>query len=560
MQEELLHEPESADLRDYFRPVWQRKWLILAVVVIVTAGTYVFYDQKPRIYQSSTKIYVEASQVDQILFNSNVATFRDDRNTQNQATLLKTRETARVVAQKIGWKGAPEALLGLVTASADTGTDFLTITARGDTPQEAADIANGFANAFIEVRSAAARDRARTASQLAQGQLDALPKTSDFEEQRQELQTKIQQYKVVQDVPSGSAEVLDSAEPNGAAIAPKPSRNATFALVLSLLASVAAAFGLERFDRRIKRIEDVDAAFGVSLLAAIPHDDEPESMVEGENALSSTFRESFRGLRTNLQLMALDKPMGCVMITSAVPGEGKSTVVRNLALAYREWGLRVVVVDCDLRRNNMIKTFHVDAQAGLTDVLTGGADLADALTEVPVSVRGLQTLAQIRSSGEPANGVNGTSENGHGSEIGVLDLLSAGGHAANPQAVLATSQFEGLLRSLRDDYDMVLIDTAPVLAVSDAIPLLQLVDGVVIVSRLNQTTRDAAKRLMEILRRARVFVVGSVANDIAGLEMRGGYTYYGYRYGYGYGGRKHHEVPPDPIDREPETAAGTERT
>jgi succinoglycan biosynthesis transport protein ExoP len=196
-------ERERADFRDFLEPIWARKWLILALVAAVTAGTYLYYDAKPRIYSASTKIFVETSAIDRVLYGS--VGLRDDRNVQNQATLLLTRGTAELVAKKIGFEGDVGALLGNVEATALEGSDFVQISATARSPEAAADQANGFAEAFIESRSSAARNKAREARELAERQLEAVPETAQTREQRDAFRTDIRRYRAIEGVPSGNA-------------------------------------------------------------------------------------------------------------------------------------------------------------------------------------------------------------------------------------------------------------------------------------------------------------------------------------------------------------------
>jgi receptor protein-tyrosine kinase len=214
-----------------------------------------------------------------------------------------------------------------------------------------------------------------------------------------------------------------------------------------------------------------------------------------------------------------------------MPGEGKSTVVRNLALAFREAGKTVVVVDLDLRHPSLQRLFAVPGRVGATEVLRHEVDLDDALLRVEVELDPFDAFMLARAGDQSAlNGVKGT--NGHVKHPEIT-LLMSGALPANPAAVLASGRTVEVLDALRDRFDIVIIDSAPVLAVSDTISLLRYADIALFVGRLNVTTRDTAKRLMDVLDRVPDMVLaGVVANDLPRLEASG----YGYGYGYGYGG------------------------
>src|SRR3954452_23403333 len=142
-------------LSDYLAPIIARRWLILGVVMFLSAASYAYNDRRQKVYETSTKLYV-AQEGNAIV--GSTGSLSDDRSVQNQATLLTSTDVATTVAKKIGYTGSPGSLAGRVTAARSVGADFITITARGDSGQEAAAIANGFAQAFIDARSGQQRD------------------------------------------------------------------------------------------------------------------------------------------------------------------------------------------------------------------------------------------------------------------------------------------------------------------------------------------------------------------------------------------------------------------
>jgi receptor protein-tyrosine kinase len=315
------------------------------------------------------------------------------------------------------------------------------------------------------------------------------------------------------------------AVPSSVPTSPKPVRNAVFALVLSLILAVLAAFGLDRLDRRIRRTEDVEPAFGYPILAQIPHAGRPQPTHNGQVALAKPLKEAFRALHLNITLESLDRPVRTLLVTSAVPLEGKTTVVRNLALAYREAGLRVAVIDADLRQPSVHRAFNVERDPGLTDVLTNRQPLHAALQEVPVDVRGLETLARVHMAADVAAEAVANAASGNGSEptpsVGALFALASGPSPANPPAVLGSERTLAVLREVSEEYDVVLVDGPPLLPVSDALPLLSMVDGVIVVGRLDMTTTVAARRLArQVSRVPDARVLGVVVNDVTERMVR----------------------------------------
>jgi Mrp family chromosome partitioning ATPase len=299
--------------------------------------------------------------------------------------------------------------------------------------------------------------------------------------------------------------------------------------MLALVGAIALAYGLERFDRRLRDPQEVEDAYASPLLAVLPHSDDPAPAAGGMAALSSDFREPFRTLRTNIELATVDTPPRTILVSSAMPGEGKSTVVRNLALAFHEAGKRVAVVDLDLRHPALQALFRVTPGPGMTDVLRRDKELDEVMVPIGTGLPELDDLLDFDAAERPTS--NGT--NGHSADAAhapALMLLLGGATPANPPAVLASKRVGQVLDELRNRFDIVLIDSAPVLAVTDTVPLLRYADATLFVGRLGVTTRDTAKRLADFVARVPgLNMLGVVANDLSRLEA----GTYGYGYGYG---------------------------
>ncbi len=506
--------PEPTDIRRYIEPIVSRWWMILAVAAIATAATYFYYDSKPKEYTASSAVYVRTSPLDRQVFGDNTAD--PDRNTSDQAKLLRSRTVAERVAKRLDFRGDPVALLSAIKVNTSTGSDFVSIKGTQPSPKAAARLVNVFASEFIAARREASRREIRASRQISEAELSQTAKTPANAETRKTLAARIRRLRVLEALPTGSAEQVDRALAPGKPSAPKPRRNALFALFVSLVFAIGAAFGLGRIDRRLRRVDEIESLYDLPLLATVAHTKSIAPDTDGRAVLPSDLREAFRTLRTNVELLSLDRALGLdrgartILVTSAEPREGKSSVVRNLALAYREAGAHVAVIEADLRQPTLKQIFQIDPTSGLTNVLTGERDLATALEPVTAGATSPAT-APLRTSvyggsGTPA--VNGSAKTGE------LVVLTSGGPAANPPAVLASNRVRELLAEIAADHDVVLIDSPPILAVSDAIPLLTAVDATIVVARLDQSTRDAARRLMELIRRVPGSeVLGVVAND-----------------------------------------------
>jgi tyrosine-protein kinase len=515
----------QARVTDYIRPLTSRWWLILVAVVVASGCVYAYYARKPNVYTATTLVFVQDPGDPVTGLPSPQST---DRQVANEAALLDSRDNAAVVAKTVGYRGTPEALLNQVSVTSKQGEDFVQISAQAGTATQAATIANAFASRFVSSLKSAYLARIADAFKLSQTQLAQTPGGAASNVQRANLLDQINRLQLALRVPTSFVQQVDAALPPSAPTSPKPVRNALFALILSLIGAIAVAYGLERFDRRLKNPEDMERAYNSPLLAVLPHTANPAATKDGQPTLSSEFRETFRILRTNVELASVDEPPRTIVVTSAVPGEGKSTVVRNLALAFREGGKRVAVVDLDLRHPALARSFGIPGGPGVTEVMRRELDLRDVTVHVGVHLSVLEEVVKTPPMLESGNGSNGhRAVTLTGPE---LSLVLSGARPANPPALLASERLIEVLDELRELYDIVLIDSAPVLAVTDTVPLLRYADALVVVGRLGVSTRDTVKRLMEFLARVPgTNLLGVVANDLPRLEADS----YGYGYHYG---------------------------
>jgi tyrosine-protein kinase len=516
---------------DYIRPLVARWWLVVIAVFVATVGVYVYYARKPAVYSTNTLVYYN-DPGDPVTGLPDPAE-ATDRVVEDQATLLYSRGTAAVVAKRIGYHGTIPSLLKEVSIGSKEGQDFIQIAVQAGTPVESARIDNGFAQELVGLLQGQVTSRTEDALKLSRTQLAQLPAGAGSAAQSANLSEQINRLELqLKDPPLVSRQV-NAALPPASPSAPKPARNALFALILSLVAAIAVVYGLERFDRRLKDPDEMESVYGRPLLAVLPHTSDPAPMEDGESTLGSDFREPFRVLRTNLELASVDSPARTIVVSSAMPGEGKSTVVRNLALAFREAGKNVAVVELDLRHPALAAAFGVEPGPGMTEVLRGEAKLEDAAQQISVGLPAVDPFLRADPDPRPArNGANGRNggvgHNGAAAHPKVTLLLS-GARPANPPAVLASSRIVEVLNKLREQHDVVLIDSAPVLAVTDTVPLLRYADAALFVGRLDVTTRDTAKRLMEFLARIpNLHLLGVVANDLSRHDAGA----YGYGYGY----------------------------
>ena len=219
-----------------------------------------------------------------------------------------------------------------------------------------------------------------------------------------------------------------------------------------------------------------------------------KNLITRENP-KSPVSEAYRTIRTNIQFTGVDKAMKTIVLTSTAPDEGKSTVIANLGIVMAQAGQRVVIMDCDFRNPTQHRLFKLQNK-GLSNCIVTGKDV----------------LEIVQSSGTPG-----------------LDILTSGPVAPNPSEILASVRMKEVINELREKYDYVLIDTPPVLPVTDALIVSSIVDGTILLTAWNQITPAMAKEAKNRLEQAGAKIIGAIMNKVE-VAAKG----YGYGYGYGY--------------------------
>jgi succinoglycan biosynthesis transport protein ExoP len=502
------------------------------VVGIATPATYYHYSHQAKSYSASTLLYVTGSSGS--ASGQPVSTLARSQQTADLAVLATSVPVATLVAQQLHFKGDPRTLAASVvaspagtsrTSSAGGASDFIAMSATGANPTRVIGLVNAFATAFTKFEDQTAQQAAAASLKIAQRQLRKLPRSTSVDVQRAQLVNQIQALQAVASAPSGAGGIkqINPAVPPAAVSAPNPKRNAVFALVIGLVLSIAVIFGLERLDPRIRRLEDLGAAFGTDIIGTVPRIRHPMPKANGEGTLPDAFREPLNRIRTVLGLSTEEWPIRTLMVASAAPKEGKSTVARSLALAYREAGYRVLLIDSDLRNPTIDRLLPVNRVPGLSDLLTGTTPAADTIQRVDVTAPGLEQLSQANELEKRTDERRDpAARNGDGAgRIAGLNVLTSGRGTADPVVLLSTHRMRSVLLDLAADHDIVIIDTPPLAAVSDGIALMNEVDAVLLVGRPGKTTRASVENARALLERVpNVRVLGLVANGVERWQLR----------------------------------------
>jgi capsular exopolysaccharide synthesis family protein len=335
-----------------------------------------------------------------------------------------------------------------------------------------------------------------------------------MEEGYDNLLSQYQLSRIGESAETGRVSVIDAAVTPGIPVSPHRKRAVLISALLGLVLGIVAAMLADRFDDAVQTPDEVRDRLNLTVLGSIPRvrrsdAGQPEESQEKAFRMvthiepQSLVAEAFRSLRTNVAFARAHQDLRTLMITSPAPGEGKSTVAVNLATTFAQQGQRTLLIDADLRRSVLDQTFAISRSPGLTNVLVG--------------TESLEAVAQP-------------------TDIPNLSIVPSGQFPPNPSELLGSAQMRDLIEHAKQSFDIVLIDSPPVLAVTDAAVLSTIVDGSVIVIRLGVTTREAVRRSVSQLRVVNGRILGAVLNavDFRGPSYQGGYGYYYERF-YGHG-------------------------
>lgn len=340
------------------------------------------------------------------------------------------------------------------------------------------------------------------------------------------LLEKLKEAGVTAGLRSNNFRIIDPARVPTSPSEPNIPRNLTFALALGVISGVGLAFLIENMDNTIRTPEQAQAISGLPSLGMIPLGSKSANLGTTGKLLALTaskevvetvtqirpqsqMAESYRALRTSLLLSNLGAPPKVIMVTSSRPQEGKTTTSINTAIVLAQKGVRVLLVDADLRRPSVHKTLGMGPRSGLSNVLTGSATIQQTITTSPI--------------------------------LPNLFIMPAGTPPPNPAELLASANMRDLLAELRELYDHIVIDTPPTLSVTDAVVLSPRADATILVIRSGQTTKQALVRARDILRQVNAHVAGVLLNAVD-LTSPDYYYYYEYQGKYGH---YYQEDPPE---------------
>jgi capsular exopolysaccharide synthesis family protein len=487
------------------RVTWASRWWLLALVIAAAAAAYYISDRQTPSYEAQSLAQIVSGQqaAGQLLSQEELLNL-----TNIYGEVAQTNPVIDGAKARARFSGSRDAFKSHLAVTPEQELGVLKLTADNDDPKVAADWANAYAAALqatVGRQQGGARDtvivraRQRVAEINKQLRNPNLAQSDEFT-LRAELQTL--QTRIADELlrPGDSIRIIQQATPPTAAASPRPKRDAVAAAIAALLLGALFVYIRSRVTDRYSNADEASLDLKLPILAQVP---------KGTTGDYATL-ESLRSLRTRVEYALRDDGAGrngtadahggrLLLVTSAEPGAGKTFITSNLARMLAAAGRRVVAVDGDLRRPTLHEAFGVSMRPGLRDVLLTGRGRApeQLLHTVPATIEGRAT-------------------EGTGRE---LKVLSAGSSVDNSSEAISSPRMMRVLETLREGNDVVVTDSPPILAVTDAAILNLYVDGVLIVLDARKTRRRDARRTVQTLRSLDAKVLGFVYNRAEEAEM-----------------------------------------
>lgn len=520
-------------LEDYFRVLREKWWVVVAALAIVVAAVAYWSLSTTPLYRAAADLVFERSRLDTALLGVQLFTYESDqtRNIQTAiAALTRNESIAEGVQKQLGSEKAPRDLAEMVSTSVERNANLVSISAESPDPGEAAAVANAFADQFILYRQQSARATVAAAREVVQAQLAALSPSELQGNYGMMLQEKLETLRILESMQDGDFKVVSRAEVPADPVVPQTGRNLILGVVVGLVIGVGLAFLLDHLDKRVKSEKALESGLGVPVLATVPTVSGHWQSKNGKRSVRPvgfsrhpSLLEPFRTLRSSLQYFSVDKKNRIWLVTSGLPEEGKTTASVNLALSYALSGMKVILLEADLRRPMVHEYLELEPGPGLSDVLAG--------TKKPTDV-----LRLVRADDYlPPEGRRQAGETNPRLLQRNLYAMTSGPLPPNPAELLASERMGQLIEQLSELADTLIIDTPPILMVSDALILAPFVDGVLVSARLRSSTWDEVREVRSLLDRAGARLIGTVATGAKhgpGYYYKRGYGHYAYSYGH----------------------------
>lgn len=438
--------------------VLRKYWIVIVVLIVVGGGAgYGYAKSMTEQYRATSSVFVSSDRGATTTELLQGSTFTQDL-VQSYAQLATLPAVLTPVIHRLHLNTTPSSLAKLVSANTPLNTVIIEITVTNPSPKRAAVIADNITSSLATVAE------------------NLSPRGADKK-------------------PSVTMTTVSSAQVPAAPFAPNKVYYVGSGILIGLVIALIFAFLRELLDTRLRTERDLANLTEIPVSGSISRHKPGKlgSPVLMRSSPHSLAAEDFRRLRTNIAFSNVDKPARSILVTSALPAEGKTTTAINLALAIAERSHRVLLVDADLRRPSIAGRAQVEGSVGLTSVLLGTVQVNDAI----------QSWAG-----------------------GALDILPAGVIPPNPNQLLSSEAMERLVKKLTPRYDVIVFDSAPLLPFTDSLSLSKLTDGVILVARSKKTRREQFDRAIQSLDVVNARILGLVLNEVKAVQTA---SYYGYK-------------------------------
>ena len=518
------------DLRQYARILWRWTWLLILCAVLAGGAAFLVSRAMTPVYAASASLLINEAPDAQT--SDYTAILTSERLARTYSEMLTQRPVLSAVIADLELEMDVEDLQGVVEVQPVRDTQLIALTVEDENPYTAAAIANAIVAEFQKQISELQRSRFVESKASLEAQLERLDAqieeseagiaalgVIDPEEQAQfdRLQADLAQYQASYSTLLQSYEELrvaeagavsnivpvEPAEPDLDPVRPRTFMNTLLAVVVGGMLGLGVVFLIEYLDDTVKSPEQIERTLGLPVLGTIAkiEDNHADDGVHVAKAPRSPITEAFRSLRTNIQFAAVDRPIHTLLITSAGPDEGKSTVCTNLGAVMAQGGRKTVILEADLRRPRVHALLGLERGFGLSDLFVQEKlTLDDALQDTAVAD---------------------------------LQAIASGDLPPNPAELLGSERMSDILKALSSDHDLVLIDSSPASVVTDPVVLSEKVDAVLLVVEPGKTELLAAQHAVEALRRAGAHLIGVVFNNVP-LRRVSYYGSYKYQYTYSY--------------------------
>jgi len=531
MENELEERSSLESILDYAQTLWRWAWLLLLVAIASGAVAYYLTNQKPRVFEANTRAVVNVV-TGSDYYDAYSASYGAQRLAETYAQTMITPELLQSVSERLGYE-----VTGKITVTPVENSPIFTIVVTDSDPQKAADTANMVLTTFsekvmtdqssrytelkqgleeeiahidqsltdinerlavLQIKEAELAEAEKRAAQMVAEGLEPIEVVRDpndyvaraqlelaqsqYQSTRSSLFYNLQQIKLTEVQSATTISQIDKAVANAEPIQPQPMKSAGLAAVVGLMAAGGIVFLIAFLQDEVRDPEEFSRKWGVPVVGVITHYPYNQDQLITVAKPRMPVSEAFRSLRTNLQFSGIDTPLKTVLVTSASPSDGKSSVLANLATVIAQSEKNVVVVDADMRRPTLHKLFKLSNRIGLSDYF-------------------------IRTPEKMTGVVKKTRVNG-------LNIITSGSLPPNPSELLSSSKMQDVLRLLEKHFDMVLLDSPPLLAVTDALILAKSVNGVLLVVDPKKTKRGAIRQAIEQLQRLDTRLLGVVLNNI----------------------------------------------